>query len=410
MDQELYAAFAARAGGNCAIAVSGGAKTGKSSLIAGFASAAGVAAEDGRAALDLPAGTFSLCEGDAEDACAALLVTADGSFGTPREEVLAVEEETAARLSRAGKPFVVAVNSAAPQSADCRALCVALAEKYSVPAFGCNCAEKGGADAALEGLLFAFPATALEIDLPAWMCVLPEDSPALAPILAKVREVAPKVCSLADCSKLQDAFAEDDVYCESYETDPASGAAYFRFVAKDGVFYRMLSRECGEEIGDDLRLMAYVASLKDAKRMYEKFRGALASAEMSGYGVVGPSEEDMELCAPELFRRGGRCGVRLKAEAPSYHIMKIDVHSEITPVTGEAARSEEIAKGMIESYEQDADSLWNTDLFGRTFKEMAGDGLREKLSNMPDEARSKLRRAVGRIVNEGKGGVICILL
>ena len=118
----------------------------------------------------------------------------------------------------------------------------------------------------------------------------------------------------------------------------------------------------------------------------------------------------MALQAPELFRKNGRCGVRLKADAPSYHVLKIDVHSELTPVTGEAARSEEIAKGMIESYEKDAEALWNTDMFGRTFKEMALSGLCEKLTNMPDEARSKLRRAVMRIVNEGKGGVICILL
>ena len=407
MDQEFYAAFAARAGGNCAIAVVGGAGVGKSTLLNAFASSSGAMRTEGGAELRLPGGTFSLQEGEQGDA--ALLVCTDGSF-VPREGTLAAEEAAAARLAQGGKPFAVVLNSAAPDSADCKALCIALREKYGVPVCGCDCTRADGVEEWLQMLLFSFPAVALEIELPDWMCVLPEDSPALQPILAKVREIAPNVRALSDCALFQQAFAADDVYCEGYETDPSDGTATFRFAAKDGVFYRMLSRECGESIEDDLHLMSYVASLKDAKRMYDKFRNALAAAEANGYGVVGPAEDDMQLCAPELFRRGGKCGVRLKAEAPSYHIMKIDVHSEITPVTGDAARSEEIAKGMVESYEQDAQQLWNTDMFGRTFKEMAEDGLREKLSNMPDEARSKLRRAVGRIVNEGKGGVICILL
>ena len=171
-----------------------------------------------------------------------------------------------------------------------------------------------------------------------------------------------------------------------------------------------MSEECGADIGDDLRLMAYVRSMKEAKRFYDKFKGALEAAEESGYGIVCPKEDDMALQPPELVRRGARCGVKLKADAASYHIIRVDLHSEVSPVSGESARSEEMAKNIMDSYERDPVALWNTDMFGRTFKDMVRGGLDEKLGNMPEDARGKLRKAVTRIVNEGKGGVICILL
>ena len=412
MENEMFAAFAARAGGGCDVAVVGAAKCGKTSLIEAFAGQSGAALQSGERALATvrPEGGahFSLCEGDASAYAAAVLLVADGSFGEGHEA--GEERECAARLRASGRPFVIVVNTARPDSAECLALAQGLSETYGVPAYPCNCAGNGDLSEALGGLLLSFPPLAMEIEIPAWMSVLPAESETVAPILQKVREAAPSVRRLSDCARLQEAFAEGDVYCESCETDPASGRAVLRLAAREGVFYRMMSRECGEDVSDDLHLMAYVASLKEAKRFYEKFRGAFAAAETNGYGVVGPAAEDMALQAPELFRKNGRCGVRLKADAPSYHVLKIDVHSELTPVTGEAARSEEIARGMIESYEKDAEALWNTDMFGRTFKEMALSGLCEKLTNMPDEARSKLRRAVMRIVNEGKGGVICILL
>lgn len=155
--------------------------------------------------------------------------------------------------------------------------------------------------------------------------------------------------------------------------------------------------------------MAYVSGLRDAKTFYERFKNAVAAADAVGYGIAAPAENDVELAAPELFRRGTRCGVRLKADAPAYHVIKVEVHSEVTPVSGEGERGEQLAKGVLESYERDPETLWNTDMFGKTFREMVQEGLREK-QGVPEEVRTKLRRALTRIVNEGKGGVVCILL
>ena len=406
-----------RRNGKDGIAVVGPAGCGKSTFARALAAAlapAAAVAEGERVRAEFADGSACVAEYAAASelprtcACAAL-VTSDGSFGRSRGELVAEEEAAAKSLRDGGISFIVVLNSAQPAQADCEALRASLQEKYGAAAFAADC-RAADLPALEEGLLFSMPVVALDIDLPDWMRVLPADSKIIASVLEKVRAVSPKISCLRDCSLLEDAFADGDIYCEGSETDPVRGCAHYTLAAKEGMFYSVLSEECGAEINDDLRLMAYIRSVRDAKKFYDKFRGALAAAEENGYGVVFPKEEDMVLQPPELVQKGGRTGVRLKADAASYHLMKIDVHSEVCPVSGESARSEEIARGILESYERDPEALWNTDMFGRTFKDMVRGGMDEKAANMPEDARGKLRKAVARIVNEGKGGVICILL
>ncbi len=421
MVNELYEGLAARTGGRFALAATGITGGGKTTFLRAVAQDASLSAkyseEEGSvsAQVALAAGELQLevFESSYEQvsprsASAAVLVTSDGSFGRTRSECIAEEEEAARALKESAVPFVVLVNTADPASDACETLRKSLEEKYGVLAFAANCAGTVDCAALWEGILFSFPAAGLEIRLPEWMSVLPEESKIIADIMAKVREIAPKICRVKDCSLLETAFAEGDVYCESCETDVNSGVARYSIAAQDGMFYKVLSEECGADITDDLRLMAYVRSLREAKRFYGKFQGALRAADELGYGIVIPSEEDLALQPPELVRRGVKCGVKLKADACSYHIIKVDVHGEVFPVTGDAARSEEIAKGIVDSYEKDPEALWNTDMFGKSFKDMIRENLNEK--TMPEEARGKLRKAVTRIVNEGKGGVLCILL
>ena len=421
MTNELLEGLSARTGGSCEAAVVGPSGCGKTLFARGLAasvSADAAAEEEGdfRARCSVPLGAgvfaFTVAETPAKDercACA-VLVTSDGSFGPARGDCISAEESAAKELKGNGIPFILVVNSAAPGSPDCEALRASLQEKYGAAAYAMNCSAQIDCEPIWERLLLSFPVSGFEIEQPEWMCVLPAESKIISEILAKVREVAPNVCSMRDCPLLESAFAEGDVYCASSESDPASGRAHYTLAAKEGMFYSVLSEECGADIGDDLRLMAYVRSMKEAKRFYDKFKGALEAAEESGYGIVCPKEDDMSLQPPELVRRGARCGVKLKADAASYHIIRVDLHSEVSPVSGESARSEEMAKNIMDSYERDPVALWNTDMFGRTFKDMVRGGLDEKLGNMPEDARGKLRKAVTRIVNEGKGGVICILL
>lgn len=393
MWNEICEGLCARGQGGCRVAVCGEGEP-CAAFIAGAARVAGVPFEEGKAEFACGGGKVVLTAGGAEGADAVLLVLpASASAAALR-----------AAAADAGAKPCAAVLDGSEEGA-----CAALAEECGLPVTALHCEGAADYSAPLRDVLFAFPATELTIDLPDWMCVLPAESKAIEGVLAKVREVAPKIVRVRDFSLLEAAFGED-VYCASCEADPATGRARCRLEPQEGLFHRVLSEECGADVSDDLHLMAYVGGLREAKRFYERFKNAVAAADAVGYGIAAPSAGEVQLAAPELVRKGSRCGVRLKADAPAYHIIKVDVHSEVTPVSGEGERGEQLAKGVLESYERDPETLWNTDMFGKTFREMVQDGLRERQGGVPEEARIKLRRALTRIVNEGKGGVLCILL
>lgn len=346
---------------------------------------------------------------------AALLVTSDGSVTQLAREALAAAEEGAVRALRAAeKPFVILVNSRAPRGEACGQVCAALAERYGVPALPFDCEKAGEEEISelFERLLFEFPVTRIDFDLPGWLCTLPEDSPAVAEALGSIRAVCEKIVRLGDGALVERMFEGSDRFASpaSGELFPGSGRARYAVSAREGTFYKVLGEACGAEIADDVQLMAYMRSLGKAKAFYDKFASALRAADESGYGVVLPGEEDLSLEPPEAIRQGGRSALRLKARAGSYHLIRVEVESEAVPVIGDAARSEEIVRGMLEQYEKDADGLWNTELFGRTFKDMVREGLDVRAGSMPEEVRKKMRRTIRRIVNEGRGGVICILL
>lgn len=405
MLEEILRSLAARTGGRCRIAVAAASQSGAQAFLTALARSCGGEAEENSMRAPLPEGgelTAFLGEGECE---AAVLVTTDASCGVPREEIAAEEEKLAARLSARGVPAVLALCSRFHASDECAALAAALEKKYALAAVACG-TDEVDAPALFSALLLSFPLTRLEIFLPAWMQALPQESKAAEAILAKVREAAAKMRAFGDLHLLSEAFEGEDVYCLSFEGDAACGSAVFRFAAKEGVFYRTLSQECGEEIGSDLQLLAYIRSLARAKRFYDGCAAAFAAADECGYGVTPPAQ--LTLRAPETVRRGGKCGVRLCADAAQYHVIRVCVRSDISPYTGEGERGEEFARSMAERYRQDPDGLWDTDMFGKSFRQMAQEEMQRK--TMPPEARGKLQRAVERIVNEGRGGVLCILL
>lgn len=405
MLEEIVRSLAARTGGRCRIAVAAASQSGAQAFLTALARSCGGEAEENSMRAPLPEGgelTAFLGEGECE---AAVLVTTDASCGVPREEIAAEEEKLAARLSARGVPAVLALCSRFHASDECAALAAALEKKYALAAVACG-TDEVDAPALFSALLLSFPLTRLEIFLPAWMQALPQESKAAEAILAKVREAAAKMRAFGDLHLLSEAFEGEDVYCLSFEGDAACGSAVFRFAAKEGVFYRTLSQECGEEIGSDLQLLAYIRSLARAKRFYDGCAAAFAAADECGYGVTPPAQ--LTLRAPETVRRGGKCGVRLCADAAQYHVIRVCVRSDISPYTGEGERGEEFARSMAERYRQDPDGLWDTDMFGKSFRQMAQEEMQRK--TMPPEARGKLQRAVERIVNEGRGGVLCILL
>ncbi|MDE7300925.1 MAG: stage IV sporulation protein A, partial [Clostridia bacterium] len=214
------------------------------------------------------------------------------------------------------------------------------------------------------------------------------------------------------CSIFDNAFSGSKFWKEEVTVNLslATGKATVEVALQDGVMFEMLSEIAGEEICDEGTLMQYVAAASTAKRSYDKVKDALECAKMTGYGIVCPDDEDLDLEAPKLVRQGGNMGIKLRATAPSYHVVKVDVSGEVSPIMGLASQNEEIVNGIMNGFETDPQGTWNTALFGKSLRSMVKEGLDGKVTAMQDETRGKMRKAITRIVNEGKGGVICILL
>ena len=244
------------------------------------------------------------------------------------------------------------------------------------------------------------------------MRFLPQESSALCELLDRIKSVASTVNKMKDCTAF-DGMLKD---CRFWKGEPsvalnlADGKASVTAYVQDGIFFEMLSEIAGDEISDEFTLMRYIRGTSEAKRGYDKIKDALDCAKINGYGIVHPDDDDMSLEAPKLVRQGGSVGIKLRATAPSYHIVKIDVTGEVSPIMGSAAQSESIVQGMMNGFETNPDTMWDTNVFGKSLRGMVKEGLAGKVGSMQDNTKNKMRKAITRIVNEGKGGVICIIL
>ncbi len=343
----------------------------------------------------------------------AVLVTTDGSIaGLKREAYEKAEEEAVGELKKIGKPFAIVINCVAPMSAN--ELAESLQTKYDAPVICANLEQIGaeGISQILERILYEFPVVSIDVDIPEWMRVLDADSPVIGELLKGIREVAPKISKLSDCALLDTLFEDSNRLLPPVSTrlDAATGTAKCTVAAKEGAFYEALGDACGEKIESDLALMSYVVGLGEAKKVYERVGKAFADAQEFGYGIVSPDPGEMSLSEPTLTKKNGRVGVNLHADAPSYHIIRVDVSGEVRPALGTEQQSEAFVKSIREDMASEPERAWNTNMFGKTLKEMLGEELSEKNRAMRSNIQTKMRKTVTRIVNEGKGGVICILL
>ena len=342
-----------------------------------------------------------------------VLVTTDGSVSDlPRIAYEPAEERAAEELKAIGKPYAIVLNCREPAAAE--ELRAALREKYGVPVIALDLerADAAALAAVLECILYEFPVVSVDIDLPDWMRVLDADSPVIAEVLRGIRALAPKINKMSDCALLDTLYPASSRLLPPADLtlDAATGRASCRIGAKEGAFYEVLSEQCGESIQGDLDLMAYCSRLARARGLYERVGQAFEDARAYGYGVVPPEAAEMNLAEPTLVRRGGRTDVNLKADAPSYHVIRVDVCGEVHPALGNEEQSAAFVKQLAEEMEREPERAWETNMFGRTLKEMLGEELAVKNRSMGESVRKKMRRTVTRIVNEGKGGVICILL
>ena len=344
-----------------------------------------------------------------------ILMTTDGSITElPRESYIKAEERVVKELKEIGKPFAIVLNCKEPKSEQVIKLKEALENKYDVPVIAANATELTAEELLiiLEKILLQFPMKNIDIDIPKWMQTLPLSNKTISRMINDIKLMLPKLSKMKDYLLMTSAFQND----ESLEQPEVSsvllgdGSASYTIAAKAGLFYQVLSEECGDDITDEFHLMSYVKSLSLAKHSYAKIKQALADAEEKGYGVVNPDIDEMQLEEPQLVRQGQRFGIKLKASAPSLHIMKVDVTSEISPIVGTEQQSEELVKYLLSEFENDPKGLWETNMFGKSLHSLVRDGLTTKLGAMPCDTQNKMRKTVSRIINEGRGGVICILL
>lgn len=272
--------------------------------------------------------------------------------------------------------------------------------------------DKNRLEEALSALLMQFPVERIDIAVPAWVRSLPAENSAVTELMERVRACVKDIEKMCDCTRLSSLLSGSKNWRQDVELElfPHSGRARVAAKICDGAFFNMLSETAGESITDESSLMTFAVSAAQARAEYGKIKDALECARETGYGIVVPSDCDMTLEKPAVVKQGQNVGIRLKAAAPSYHIIKVDVCGEVSPMLGNTVRSEEMVNEIIGGFDSDPQGMWNTNLFGRSLRSMVQEGLNGKTDGMQQDTRIKLRKALTRMVNEGKGGVICILL
>lgn len=343
-----------------------------------------------------------------------ILVTTDGSItDIGRAKYVEAEEKAVMRLKACGKPFIILVNSKTPDNTDSVRLKESLSERYGVPAVLVDVTKltEAALGEIMGKLLMEFPLRAVRLRLPKWMRSLSFENDIIRKCIDSLKS------SFSDRKKMADVGGDTEVtvnselfVAEDTNIDLSSGNVDVKCTPEESLFYRVLSAETDREIADDHDLMNYVRTLSKSYKEYEGIRVAMDQVKENGYGIVSPTVEDMEMTKPELVKKGNQFGIKIKAGAPSYHIVRVDVDTEISPTIGSEQQSRELAKTMLAEYENDKNAIWQTNMFGMSVSDLVKDDLTGKLNNIPDDTRKKLRKTMTRIVNEGKGGVLCILL
>ena len=350
-----------------------------------------------------------------EHSTIALAVTTDGSFSKiGREQYVEAEERVVNELKECGKPFAIVLNVADVNAPSALALKDELSAKYDAPVIVKNAVSLEDEDITeiLETILLEFAVTIIDFDLPRWVRALPADNDIIKELLKIVREVGDDVSKMKDYEHIDAFFKSAEFWQEpsAINLDAGKGRIHVELAPNDGVFYKVASSECGVEVTDEFDLLAQFKRLCRDRDKIEKIQSAMEQVDAFGYGIVLPTMDEIELQQPTMLKQGQQYGVQLKAHAPSLHIMRVDVETEVSPLIGSEQQSKEFVDAMIEDYENDRQAIMDTNIFGRTLSSLVADGINNKLHTVPGDAEQKLRRTLGRIVNEGKGGVICILL
>lgn len=343
-----------------------------------------------------------------------VVVTTDGSFtAISREEYEKAEEKTVKELKEIGKPFIIILNVKDVQSQSSIALGEKLAKKYGATVLCKNLLNFTDSDVEdiMQGLLYEFPVSSLCIDIPNWMRLESADSKLIAPLLQVVRDNASKVKKMSDGFILANELEKlDYALCVSCECDLGDGRVAISFTPTDQSFYSSLSLVANQNITERAELMQFVKCASLAKSRYERLQGALEEASATGYGIVSPCEEEISLSEPEMVKNGNSYGVKIRATAPSLHIVKVDIGAEISSVVGKEKQCSDYVEGLKKQYQENPQGVMKVDLFGRPIYSFVSEEIFDKAGGMKAPFRDKLRKTVAKLVNEKKSALICVTI
>ena len=344
-----------------------------------------------------------------------VVVTTDGSItDIPREEYQAAEERIVSELNEINKPFVVLLNCTEPNSANSRALAKALSEKYGTDVLPVNCLDldEEKIREILGALLLKFPVSEIKIRCPKWIAALGKEHWLKQDVFGCIKTAAMEIKGIndiktaaekiAECEHVKRAFAE--------EMDLGTGSGVIDITLRYELFYKILGEATGLELNGENDLMPCMIELANIKRKYERVKNALEEVEATGYGIVLPQMDELTLEEPEIIKQGGKYGVRLRASAPSIHMMTANITTEINPIVGSEKQSEELINYLLNDFEENPTKIWESNIFGKSLSDLVNEGLHNKLNRMPVDARTKLQETIQRIINDGCGGLICIIL
>ena len=351
----------------------------------------------------------------AEHSTIGLVVTSDGSISDiPREEYHDAEQRVISELKAIDKPFAIILNCENPEFPETKEIAFEMEKEYGVPVIAINCLKMTENDIKeiLSDVLGTFPICEIAVDVPKWLVSLDREhwlrKAVMEPLvssakeISRISEIKNIVPKISECEYVKDASVRN--------INLGTGKADISVIINPELFYKILSEETGLEISGESGLMPCMKELAEIRRKYNRIRGALDQVEAVGYGIVMPTIDELTLEEPEIVRQGGKYGVKLRASAPSIHLMRADITTEVAPIVGSEKQSEDLVRYLLDEFEGDPAKIWESNIFGKSLHELVNEGLHTKLGRMPQEARLKLQETISRIINEGCSGLICLIL
>ena len=344
-----------------------------------------------------------------------ILVTTDGSVTEiPREDYIEAEERVVKELKELNKPFVIVLNTNNPYSDYSKELAKTLEDKYGVAVLPTDCTNLNMEDVndIFGKILYEFPVERINLQFPDRVDGLSDEHSLKQELYSNIKDAFKETTVVKNINEGIDKIKDCEIVNEVTlrEINLGNGSVTIEISLNDDLFYKVLTEITGVEVKNEADLFATISSFAKVKKEYDKVSIALEEVKQKGYGIVSPSMDELILDEPEMVKQGSRYGVRLKAKAPSIHMIRADIETEVSPIVGSEKQSEELVNYLLSEFESDPIKIWESNIFGKNLHELVNEGLQNKLARMPEDAQEKLKETLERIINEGSGGLICIIL